>query len=273
MLLLAGENPDDVRARLLASADVLGGLQTLDGLHVIAGVFSIRQAHAQLTAALAEMPNCRVVIVDTLAAYFDGSDSNSNQDMLCFARLLRSITEMGSKPAVIVPAHPVKNASRTNLIPLGGSAMLNEVDGNLCLWNTNGVLELHTQGKFRGPEFDPIKFELEVITSDLVKDCKGRHMPTVMAKAMLETRAIELVQGAVSTENHLLLNIQKYPDQSQRQRCFEVGLVNDERKPNTSTLRRSLQRLSSHKLITQTRSGYKLTDAGEKEAETIRKKL
>jgi len=33
----------------------------------------------------------------------------------------------------LVNCHPVKNASRDNLLPMGGSAFLNEVDGNLTL--------------------------------------------------------------------------------------------------------------------------------------------
>jgi hypothetical protein len=46
---------------------------------------------------------------------------------------------------------------------MGGSAFLNEVDGNLTLWATaERQMTLHWQGKFRGPEFEPMTFELEV---------------------------------------------------------------------------------------------------------------
>ena len=38
---------------------------------------------------------------------------------------------MPGEPCVIVACHPVKNASDDNLIPRGGGAFLNEVDGNL----------------------------------------------------------------------------------------------------------------------------------------------
>ena len=60
-----------------------------------------------------------------------------------------------------------------NLVPRGGGAYLNEVDGNLTAQNTSHVVELPTQGKFRGADFAPIMFQLKTVTHDRLKDTKG----------------------------------------------------------------------------------------------------
>ena len=57
---------------------------------------------------------------------------------------------------------------KENLLPRGGSAFVNEVDGNLSLWSDdNGrTTQLHWFGKLRGPGFEPIDFELKTETSE-----------------------------------------------------------------------------------------------------------
>jgi hypothetical protein len=105
---------------------------------------------------------------------------------------------------------------------MGGSALLNEVDGNLCLWKRDAAVELHWQGKHRGAEFAPLMFEMKGVQSELVKDSKGRIMPTVMAVPLLEARAMQIAEMAVSMEDRLLLNIEANDAQSIRQRCVEI---------------------------------------------------
>jgi hypothetical protein len=69
---------------------------------------------------------------------------------------------MPGRPAVLVATHPTKHADETNLLPRGGGAFLNEVDGNLCRWADaeQAGTSLHWQGKFRGMTFIPIQFDL-----------------------------------------------------------------------------------------------------------------
>ena len=210
-----------------------------------------------------------MIVVDTLAAYFDGDDSNSNAQMLDFARLLRKLTTAKNKPAVVVPSHPVKNALKTNLTPMGGSSLLNEVDGNLCLWNRSGAVEMHWQGKHRGAEFEPINFELKGITSDLVRDSKGRIMPTVMATPLLEQRAQELARVAFTTEDRIILSIRDGEDTSIRQRCVDIGLVNSNGEAMKSAMYRTLEKLIDERLVKKFRSNYRLTAQGEEAARII----
>jgi hypothetical protein len=270
VIYMAGENPDDVRSRIIATMEADQIDPDLCRLHFIPGTFSIRRDMALIHEAIARLPNVTMVVVDTLAAYFDGDDSNSNAQMLDFARVLRAITTCPSKPAVIVPAHPVKNAAKTNLTPMGGSSLLNEVDGNLCLWKRDAAVELHWQGKHRGAEFDPLMFEIKGVESDLVRDSKGRIMPTVMAIPLLQTRALEIASRAVTMEDRLLLNIEAYDAQSVAQRCFDIGLLNAAGFAKKSTMVRMLEKLQSEKLVDRLRSNWRLTAKGEKAVEIIK---
>ena len=116
-------------------------------------------------------------MIDTLAAFFDGTDANDNVQAGEFIRRLRPLTQLDGHPSVLVAAHPVKNAAEDNLVPYGGGAILNEVDGNLTLAKTGGgAVKMHWQGKLRGVEFDPLFFRIEAASSPLVIDARGRQV-------------------------------------------------------------------------------------------------
>jgi hypothetical protein len=269
VLFLAGENPDDVRARVIATLEYYHIDPARCRLHFIAGTFSIRQDMERMRAEAARLPELNLVVVDTFAAYFDGDDENSNAQALDFARVVRRITAMPSKPAVIMPAHPVKNATRTNLAPKGGSSLVNEVDGNLTLWNDDGVLTLHWQVKHRGPDFEPLRMELLRYECERVHDRNGRIMPTVLAKPINDIRAKELVVSKLSTEDRILLNIAAHPALSLVERCMAVGLMGAAG-AKKSSMAKLLQRLSEQKLIKRFRTNWELTKDGEKAVEMIR---
>lgn len=269
VLYMAGENPDDVRARVIATLEQAKIPAAASRLHFIAGTFSLRQYMAQIHSALERLPNCNLVIIDTLAAYFDGDDANSNAQMLDFARVCRKITEGPNKPAVIMPAHPVKNAQKTNLTPMGGSALLNEVDGNLCLWKRETAVEMHWQGKHRGADFEPLNFELEGVKSERIKDSKGRLMPTVLAKPLMEVRALEIAQTSHSIKERLILSIESSDSLSVTQRCVDVGLLNAKGNAQKSTLVNRLSDLLDEGLAKRILNNWYLTDKGNKAAEII----
>lgn len=89
---------------------------------------------------------------------------------------------MPGDPAILVLCHPTKSADVRNLLPRGGGAFLNEIDGNLSAFREGSIVEFHHAGKLRGADFDPILFELRPTTSELIKDSKGRTIPTVLAR-------------------------------------------------------------------------------------------
>jgi hypothetical protein len=232
-------------------------------LHFIAGTFSIRQDMERLKAEAAKLPNLMLVVIDTFAAYFDGDDENSNAQALDFARVIRKLSAIPSKPAVIMPAHPVKNASKANLTPKGGSSLLNEVDGNLTIWNVESLLTMHWQGKHRGADFEPMRMELHKYECARICDRNGVIMPTILARPLLAIRAEELARESLSREDRLLINIGAHPDHSMTARCDDIGI------PSKSTLDRMLKRLEQQKLIKRFRTNWELTGDGKKAVNMI----
>lgn len=256
VLFLAGENPDDVRAR------VIGTMEALDfdvkdlPLYFVPGTFSIRADMERLKAEADGIPNLALTIVDTFAAYFDGDDENHNKQALDFARVVRQISEFGGKPAVVMPAHPIKNAQKTSLTPKGGSSLLNEVDGNLTLWNEDTLLSLHWQGKHRGPDFDPVQMELKPHESERIKDHRGRIMPTVVAHPVLTLRAMELAGKTVEAETEILRSIEDNPVLPERERASRLGM-------DRSTMRRAIRRMTERKWLRRHGRKFTLTADGQ----------
>jgi len=96
--------------------------------------------------------------LDTLQSYFPGDDFSGNAEVLKFMRSLRPITEIRGEPTVLVAAHPVKGATTENLVPYGGGAILNEIDGNFTQTPSpdGKTTKLHWFGKLREADFEPI---------------------------------------------------------------------------------------------------------------------
>lgn len=263
VIFMAGENPDDVRARMIGTMEYYGINPDLCRVHFIPGTFSIRADLDRIRQEAERLPNLVLIVVDTFAAYFDGDDENSNAQALDFARVARKLAMLPSKPAVVMPAHPVKNATRGNLAPKGGSSLVNEVDGNLTLWNDGGVVTMHWQVKFRGPEFEPLAFELQRHETDSIKDAKGRLMPTILAKPMLVVRAMQIAKDNLSMEDKLLFNIADAPALSLADRAAAIGA------PNKMKVVRLLEKLAQQKLIRKFRTNWELTGDGERALKII----
>ncbi len=265
---LVGENPDDVRARFLVAAEAYG-LPVTKSMSFIPHVFSIEEKFENIQAKAKEVGGFIAVIVDTSAAYFQGEEENSNAQLGSHARLLRCLTTLKGRPAVIVPCHPVKNATKDNLLPRGGGAFIAEVDGGLTLWSDdNGkTTQLHWQGKLRGVGFEPLDFELVTKTSDEVKDKKGRLIPSVVAMPISEDKAMEMSREARSDEDAILDMLLNWPNGSYAFWCDKLGwLSKEKRTPQKSRVNRAMDSLKSDKLVKMYRKKCKLTDAGRKEA-------
>ena len=267
VLMLAGENPDDIRARFLVLAEAYGFDPGAIKMRFIAGVVSIPARFDEIKAEAATIDDLVLVIVDTAAAYFPGDETNSNSQQGAYARLLRQLTFLRGKPAVLVNCHPIKNAARDNLIPMGGSAFVNEVDGNLTLWaNNEKQVCLHWLGKFRGPEFDPINFELKVASSPKVIDAKGRLMPSIVAEPISDAtlEAGEAVQE--SDEDKVMKLLHASPGASFAILAQKAGWMMGDGRPHKMRVHRIMERIKADKFVEQYRSHkYRLTKKGEKE--------
>ena len=266
VLVLAGENPDDIRARFLVLAEAYGFDPERIKMSFVAGVIDIARQWPAIEAAAAEIEDLVLVLVDTAAAYFPGDETNSNSQQGAYARLLRRLTFLPGKPAALVNCHPIKNATQDNLLPMGGSAFLNEVDGNLTLWaDAEKQVSMHWLGKFRGPEFEPMAFELKISESDRVHDAEGRLMPSVIAVPIAEATLEEGRQKLETDENRVLRVLADSPHSSFTHIAVRAGFDVDGR-PSKSKVQRVMAILVQYKFVVKHRSGkYRITDKGKKE--------
>jgi len=211
------------------------------------------------------MGEVALVIINTNTAYFEGDDENNNTQAGDWARFLRTLTELPGEPCVLIACHPVKNAADDNLLPRGGGAFLNEVDGNLTAKRSDTAVELHWQGKFRGRDFAPIPFLLRGgITHERLKDTKGRLLPTVIAELLSETAEEQMTIAARSQEDALLKVLAKNPGASTAELAKLLEWKMSDGKPYKVLVRRKLASLVKGKLITKERDSYALTPKGEK---------
>jgi hypothetical protein len=259
VLFLAGENPDDVRARYLILADHHRFDPSSAPIHFIDGVVDIAACMPRIQDEAAKIPDLALVIVDTAAAYFRGDDGNSNTQQGEFARLLRQLTFLPGKPACVVPCHPVKNAAKDNLLPVGGGAFLNEVDGNLTLWsNAEKQSMLHWQGKFRGPEFEPMPFELRIAECAAVTDGNGKVMPSVVAVPVSDL-AVERAEASQESDENLVMKIVAASPRASLRGISEASGF------SKSKVERLFTRLVGDKMMTKHRGKYRVTEKGKKE--------
>jgi hypothetical protein len=273
VLYLAGENADDVRMRWIALAQQIGfDLDTI-GVHFIPGIFKISEMQDRIRAEIKQIGPVSLIIVDTAAAYFEGDDENSNTQFGDYARrTLRPLTKMPGEPCVIVACHPVKNASDDNLIPRGGGAFLNEVDGNLTAARAaSGVVELHWQGKYRGPDFAPMHFTTRTVTHEQLKDSKGRLIPTVVASPLSEQGHADIVQAARSRQDELLVALRDPANRkaSQIDLARHLGWKLRDGQPHHVAVKRTFTALEKDKLVTGEPGRIDLTKKGEKALNTL----
>lgn len=275
VLMLAGENADDVRARMIVQCEALGVSPVDLPMHFISERFTIGDAIPILEQRIRQIGRPLVLIlIDTSAAFFPGDDENDNVQAGAYARSLRSVVDCAEgRPCVITLSHPVKNAERDRLSPRGGGAFIAEIDGNLTLWSpAPGTAELHWQGKFRGPSFEPILWSLERKESAALVDAKGRRVPSVIASVMSEEAQQRLVAAARSDEDSVLENLLQFPGASYADRCRQLGWLSAKGDPSKSRLARVFEELIAEKLAKRQRGEITLTDAGKREAEKATKR-
>ena len=239
------------------------------GRHYIEGIFDVEQGFEAIKAKAATIPDLGLIFIDTKQAFQTIENENDNAENLCFASACRKLTNLPSNPAVVVLCHPIKNASKDNLIPRGGSSYLNEVGGNLSQWRTGEIVTLHWTGKFRGRDFEPIKFKLKSTSHPSLVDSQGQKIDTVILERVDESAAIKLHKEDFNLENKILLSIKRYPEQTIADRCYDCGLKNDKNAPQKSTMHRKLADLAKDGFIKKVRNRWELTPKGKSEVERL----
>jgi hypothetical protein len=171
------------------------------------------------------------------------------------AQSLRELTTLPGKPSVLVACHPVKNATRDNLEPYGGGSTMNEFDGNLTLWNENGIIEFH-HNKVRGPEFAPIHFRIEKLGSPEILDNKGRQPQLPVLYRMADQSVDERAKADNDIARSLLKQLRDNPSGTQKE-WAAVGRA-------TSLINSKLQKLRKEALVENTPGSWSITTKGVK---------
>jgi hypothetical protein len=265
VLIFAGENPDDVRMRWIAlSQNMDFNIGAID-VHFIPGTFKISQLIECVRVEAGAIGGVSFVIVDTSAAFFEGEEENSNVQQGVHARRLRGLVNLPGGPCVVVACHPTKNAADDNLTPRGGGAFIAEMDGNLTGIKDDMAVELHWQGKFRGPDFPPVTFMLRTVTHERLKDSKERLIPTVIASHLSQAGQEELAGISRSNEKQLLAAIAENEGASHADLARHLGwFMRKDGEPYKVKVRRVLKKLEKYKLVTVGHDGATLTDKGSK---------
>jgi hypothetical protein len=222
VLFLAGENPDNVMAQWHALCDYHNVDPVQPNMHWHYGYFDIKTSVAELREEAEKVPNLRLIVADTLQAFFAGESNNDNVQMMESARGFRSLGRIDTKPTILIPAHPAgKKPDRTMLVPRGGGAFLNEIDGNFTIWNDDeGTLNWSWHGKLRGAPFDPFALRLDLYsTCGAIADRQGR-IPSI--SVVDNINAVELgakLHKATETDVRILEHLRMHPKLTQMERA------------------------------------------------------
>jgi hypothetical protein len=271
VLYFAGENPDDVRMRWIVLSEKMGfDPKTID-VHFLPGTaIKLSEIGARIREKVRSLGGVSFVLIDTSAAYFEGDEENGNVQAGNHARVMRGLVSLPGEPCVLIMCHPVKNAGQDNLLPRGGGAFTAEVDGNLTCWKTDSLVSLHWQGKFRGPDFAPISFELETVTSTHLRDSKGRMIPSVVARPLSDQERSRAEINSGSDEDALLLAVADNHRASFAGLAVALGWISAKGE-NKAKVSRCADRLKADKLVKPDRRGtLSLTEKGETEVKRLR---
>jgi hypothetical protein len=257
--------------RWMATAQQFGLTpEDIDSVHFVPGVFKFTEISERVRQEMATQ-ELALVVVDTSAAYFETDDENNNMQALAHAKRLRELSRLPGGPTVLICCHPTKNAE--NLVPRGGGAFLNEVDGNLTCKRNDLAIELHWCGKFRGPDFAPLFFQLRLVTHERLKDADGNLIQTVIAQPLSEEGLKDINLRNRKDQDEVLLSIGENPALSSRERAQQMGWFMKSGDPYHMRVVRAERALEKAKLITKNRDGWELTKHGRQEVAHIRPQL
>jgi hypothetical protein len=272
VLYMAGENPTDVQARWLGLSRAMGIDPAAADMHFLVGAMDISQVANRILAEVIEKKlHLALVVVDTAAAYNFGDDENNNTQMGHYARQLRTLTNLPGGPCVVVLCHPTKRAGDDDLMPRGGSAFIAEVDGNMAVQKKDGVLTVIPQIKFRGSQEWRLPYELEVIRDHpVLKDVKGRTIPTVIAKPVAAGVAAVMETRSDRDTEMVLAAVHATPAATPAALARALGWVYGAKsEPNVNKVKRNLGRLAGEKLVVERLGTWRATPLGEKELNAI----
>jgi len=272
VLYLAGENPDDVRARWLVLSREMGIDPNTERVTWVVGAKDIAAvAERFVTESARKGLSFAFVVVDTAAAYNAGDDENSNTQAGAYARQLRTLTNLPGGPCVVVLCHPTKRAADDDLMPRGGGAFLAEVDGNMAVMRKDSLLVVAPFGKFRGDMSWSQRYEIEVVKDHpKLKDARGRQMSSVLARPVGDGAAAVMEKRTDADMQSMLSAVDRTPSATPSELARLLGWTfGPKAQLNVNRAKRNLDRLSKDKLVREVMGKWRVTPAGEKELNAI----
>ncbi len=274
MLILAGENPDDIRARWLALAEQMGFDAETIPVYFIDGPFKISDAKKRIADEVEELGGVSLVIADSSAVYFEGDDENDNVMQGNHARMFRSLTKLAGGPCVLVICHPVKNAANDidTYVPRGGGAFLNEMDGNLICMSGDDekTAILWWRVKLRGPGFEQVPFEIRTVYAEQVRTAKGKQIPSVIAVPITEREQSERNKKATKEQDDLLIAMLEKPKASLAELANELGWFFKSGDPDKTKVERIIKKHFKTRKLVELGRTWVLTRKGKAAAEEAR---
>ena len=259
---MAGENYADVQMRWMGLKRDMGITERLD-VHFMRGAKKLTDIIPQIEREVARKnmkPN--VIIIDTAAAFFPGENENDNNENGEYARQLRTLCNLPGNPTVIVLCHPTKSAKDIGeMVPRGGGAFLNEVDGNI------GVLKAAPRSLWLqlassvGPEFAPLNFALKGVTHPKLITSAGKSIPTVIAEPISYDEVQRRDETGRKDEDNVLELLCNNPKGMKQ---ADIAKALTWRHDNKA--KRALKSLGREKLVACTRGFWTATGTGQKAA-------
>jgi hypothetical protein len=123
------------------------------------------------------------------------------------------------------------------------------------------------QGKFRGPDFEPLALRLVGITCDKLKDSKDRNVPTVIAEPISDAVREELAAEARTEEDAVLVLLLQAPGGSLRSMAEALGWFYKNGKAAKQRVHDAMRKLQDAHLVRHERGEWGLTDKGKKVAQ------
>jgi hypothetical protein len=197
-----------------------------------------------------------LILIDTWQAYFDGRDPNNNAEAVSFTRRFRPLTLGKGQPAVVIAAHPPKQAENDALLPYGGGGTLNEVDGNFTFRrDENGLFSLHWLGKIRGLAFDPLHFRIDKLDSPDVVTVEDVRLKMPVMLPIGEEAVEQRGEAFAKLDIALLKAMAADPTGSERKWSAAAGL-------NRRAVQAALGALKRDRLVTLKARRWRLTKEG-----------
>ncbi len=277
VVYFAGENPDDVRQRLILMKFKLGLERLPETVRFVATSFNLVENIDHIQREVDALGGADAAFIDTSPVYqiaSGGLEENSNPEAIRWAQHLRQLTRLKGEPAILSLCHPIKRPqSVEDCLPRGGGGFIAEVDGNFTLWpagesDNERFFEFGWTGKFRG-YFTPLQYRLENATCPVLADPDGKPIYSVWAQRCDAQRTERAASRQRDDEDALIITMHNDPDHSMSAWAEALGWRSTTGEPLKSRVHRTLERLKAERLVTQKRGNWTLTATGKTEAKRL----